>query len=187
MAACAWTITCGTAWRCSVAVFPCLLSTLPFPSSPIASLPTLHPFPQQQKAASLLLSNTTRCHLSHKDLVPGSSYAARVRARPGRDSGFSGQYSEWSTKVSWETPEGNMGWSEAMQGWKHWLRSQIFPVPYFAFIFSEGDIQPRNLRCHFNGADTLTCSWEVKKVITTSVLLGLFFRATPTSVYVLGP
>ncbi|XP_057276651.1 cytokine receptor common subunit beta [Pezoporus wallicus] len=102
-----------------------------------------------EKAASLLLSNTTRCHLSHKDLVPGSSYAARVRARPGRDSGFSGKYSEWSTKVSWETPE--------------------------------GDLQPRNLRCLFNGADTLTCSWEVKKVITTSLLFGLFFRATPTS------
>ncbi|KAM9026293.1 cytokine receptor common subunit beta isoform 1-T3 [Ara ararauna] len=103
-----------------------------------------------EKAASFLLSNTTRCHLSHKDLVPGSSYVARVRARPGRDSGFSGQYSEWSTKVSWETPE--------------------------------GDLQPRNLLCLFNGADTLTCSWEVKKVITTSVLFGLFFRATPTSV-----
>ncbi|XP_010014986.1 PREDICTED: cytokine receptor common subunit beta [Nestor notabilis] len=103
-----------------------------------------------EKAASLLLSNTTRCHLSHKDLVPGSSYVARVRARPGQDSGFSGQYSEWSMEVSWETPE--------------------------------GDLQPRNLRCLFNGADTLTCSWEVKKAITTSVLFGLFFRATPTSV-----
>ncbi|NWS37192.1 IL3RB protein, partial [Probosciger aterrimus] len=103
-----------------------------------------------EKAASLLLSNTTRCHLSHKDLVPGSSYVARVRARPGRDSGFSGQYSEWSTEVSWETPE--------------------------------GDLQPRNLRCLFNGADTLTCSWEVKEAIITSVLFGLFFRDTPTSV-----
>ncbi|NWH55732.1 IL3RB protein, partial [Fregata magnificens] len=102
-----------------------------------------------EKAASLLLSNATRCHLSRKDLVPGSSYVARVRARPGRTSGFSGQYSEWSTEVSWETPE--------------------------------GDIQPRNLRCLFNGADRLTCSWEVKKAITTSVLFGLFFRATPAS------
>ncbi|NWI35144.1 IL3RB protein, partial [Sula dactylatra] len=102
-----------------------------------------------QKAASLLLSHTTRCHLSSKDLVPGSSYAARVRARPGRASGFSGQYSEWSTEVSWKTPEGG--------------------------------IQPRNLRCLFNGADRLTCSWEVTKAITTSVLFGLFFRATPAS------
>ncbi|NXW44950.1 IL3RB protein, partial [Nyctiprogne leucopyga] len=102
-----------------------------------------------EKAASLLLSNTTRCHLSSKDLVPGSSYVARVRARPGRSSGFSGQYSEWSTEVSWETPEGGL--------------------------------QPRNLHCLFNGADHLMCSWEVKKAITTSVIFGLFFRATPTS------
>ncbi|XP_065511925.1 cytokine receptor common subunit beta-like [Caloenas nicobarica] len=105
-----------------------------------------------EKAASLLLSNTTRCHLSCKDLVPGSSYVARVRARPGRSSGFSGQFSEWSTEVSWETPEGGL--------------------------------QPRNLRCLFNGADRLTCSWEVKKAIITSVIFGLFFRATPASAYV---
>ncbi|KFW96086.1 Cytokine receptor common subunit beta, partial [Phalacrocorax carbo] len=103
-----------------------------------------------QKAVSLLLSNITRCHLSCKDLVPGSSYVARVRARPGQASGFSGQYSEWSTAVSWETPEGG--------------------------------IQPRNLRCLFNGADRLTCSWEVKKAITTSVLFGLFFRTPLESV-----
>ncbi|KFR08858.1 Cytokine receptor common subunit beta, partial [Nipponia nippon] len=102
-----------------------------------------------EKAASLLLSNTTHCHLSRKDLVPESSYVARVRARPGRASGFSGQYSEWSAEVSWKTPEGGL--------------------------------QPRNLRCLFNGADRLTCSWEVKKAITTSVLFGLFFRATPAS------
>ncbi|NXF41785.1 IL3RB protein, partial [Nyctibius bracteatus] len=103
-----------------------------------------------EKAASLLLSNTTRCHLSHEDLVPGSSYVARVRARPGQASGFSGQYSEWSTEVSWET--------------------------------TEGGLQPRNLRCLFNGADRLMCSWEVKKEIITSVIFGLFFRATPASV-----
>ncbi|NXF38445.1 IL3RB protein, partial [Nyctibius bracteatus] len=103
-----------------------------------------------EKAASLLLSNTTRCHLSHEDLVPGSCYVARVRARPGQASGFSGQYSEWSTEVSWET--------------------------------TEGGLQPRNLRCLFNGADRLMCSWEVKKEIITSVIFGLFFRATPASV-----
>ncbi|KAM6290352.1 LOW QUALITY PROTEIN: cytokine receptor common subunit beta-like [Porphyrio hochstetteri] len=102
-----------------------------------------------EKAASLLLSNTTHCNLSYKDLVPGSSYVARVRARPGRASGSSGQYSEWSTEVSWQTPEGGL--------------------------------DPRNLRCLFNGADRLTCSWEVKKAITTSVLFGLFFKATPAS------
>ncbi|NXC56968.1 IL3RB protein, partial [Aleadryas rufinucha] len=102
-----------------------------------------------EEAASLLLSSTTHCSLRHEDLVPGSSYVARVRARPGRASGFSGQYSEWSTEVSWKTPEGGL--------------------------------QPRNLRCLFSGGDRLMCSWEVKKVITTSVLFGLFFRATPAS------
>ncbi|NXB97019.1 IL3RB protein, partial [Vidua chalybeata] len=102
-----------------------------------------------EEAASLLLSNTTHCSLSHEDLVPGSSYIARVRARPGQASSFSGQYSKWSMEVSWKTPEGGL--------------------------------QPRNLRCLFSGGDRLTCSWEVKKVITTSVLFGLFFRATPAS------
>nr|XP_047904185.1 cytokine receptor common subunit beta-like [Anser cygnoides] len=102
-----------------------------------------------EKAASRLLSNTTRCHLSH--LVPGSRYVARVRARAEQARGFPGPFSEWSTDVSWETPEG------------------------------QERIQPRNLRCLFNGANLLTCSWEVKKVITTSVIFGLFFRATPAS------
>ncbi|NXR86124.1 IL3RB protein, partial [Hypocryptadius cinnamomeus] len=102
-----------------------------------------------EEAASLLLSNTTHCNLSRERLVPGSSYVARVRARPGQASSFSGQHSEWSMEVSWKTPEGGL--------------------------------QPRNLRCLFNGGDRLTCSWEVQKVITTSVLFGLFFRATPAS------
>ncbi|NWR42126.1 IL3RB protein, partial [Regulus satrapa] len=102
-----------------------------------------------EEAASLLLSNTTHCSLSRGDLVPGSSYVARVRARPGQASSFSGRYSKWSMEVSWKTPESGL--------------------------------QPRNLRCFFSGGDRLTCSWEVKKAITTSVLFGLFFRATPTS------
>uniref|UniRef100_A0A8C3BGY6 Fibronectin type-III domain-containing protein n=1 Tax=Cairina moschata TaxID=8855 RepID=A0A8C3BGY6_CAIMO len=55
--------------------------------------------------ASRLLSNTTRCHLSH--LMPGSRYIARVRARAQQAKGFSGPFSEWSTDVSWETPEGS--------------------------------------------------------------------------------
>ncbi|XP_032301693.1 cytokine receptor common subunit beta-like [Coturnix japonica] len=56
-----------------------------------------------EKAATRRLSNTTHCHLSH--LIPGSRYVARVRARAEQGRGFSGQYSEWSTDVSWETPE----------------------------------------------------------------------------------
>ncbi|XP_042693702.1 cytokine receptor common subunit beta-like isoform X2 [Centrocercus urophasianus] len=99
-----------------------------------------------EKAASRLLSNITHCHLSH--LIPGSRYIAHVRARPEQGTGFSGQYSEWSTDVSWETPEGG--------------------------------IHPRNLRCLFNGV-YLKCSWEVKEAIASSVIFGLFFRATPAS------
>lgn len=72
-----------------------------------------------------------------------------------------------------------------MQGLK--LRSQNFPVTNFALMFSEGGLQPRNLRCLFNGRDRLMCSWEVKEVITTSILFGLFFKATPASEYVLCP
>nr|XP_027305973.2 cytokine receptor common subunit beta isoform X1 [Anas platyrhynchos] len=102
-----------------------------------------------EKDALRLLSNTTRCHLSH--LMMGSRYVARVRARAQQAKGFSGPFSEWSTDVSWETPEG------------------------------QEPIQPRNLRCIFSSANLLTCSWEVKKVITTSVIFGLFFRATPAS------
>lgn len=136
MAACAWTIIAcvgllgDAAWQSPPLTLS--LSSLhpssPFPNSPISSLPSVPPFPQQQKAASLLLSNTTRCHLSREDLVPGSRYVARVRARPGQASGFSGQYSEWSVEASWETPEGSVGRSEAVQGWKRCLRSQTFPV-----------------------------------------------------------
>ncbi|NXH10504.1 IL3RB protein, partial [Bucco capensis] len=102
-----------------------------------------------EEARSLLLSSSTHWQLRQQELVPGSSYVARVRARPGRASGFSGPYSQWSVETSWQTPEGGL--------------------------------QPRNLQCLFNGADGLTCSWEVKRAITTSVLFGLFFRATPAS------
>ncbi|XP_016161480.1 PREDICTED: cytokine receptor common subunit beta isoform X2 [Ficedula albicollis] len=102
-----------------------------------------------EEAASLSLSHSTHCRLSPERLVPGSSYVARVRARPGQGGSLSGHFSQWSLEVSWKTPEGGL--------------------------------QPRNLRCFFNGGDGLTCSWEVKKVITTSVLFGLFFRATPAS------
>lgn len=72
-----------------------------------------------------------------------------------------------------------------MKGQK--LRNQNFPVTNLTLVFFEGGLQPRNLRCLFSGGDRLTCSWEVKKVITTSILFGLFFKATPASEYVLCP
>ena len=71
MAACAWTIIAcvgllgDAAWQSPPLTLS--LSSLhpssPFPNAPISSLPSLPPFPQQQKAALLLLSNTTCCHL----------------------------------------------------------------------------------------------------------------------------
>lgn len=106
-------------WRCSLAPSSSSHSFPAFPPplcSPVSQFPPS--LPQQQEAAFLLLSNTTQCSLSHEDLVPGSSYVARVRARPGQASSFSGPYSKWSMEVSWKTPEGSMGWSEAVQGWK---------------------------------------------------------------------
>uniref|UniRef100_A0A452HJ19 Fibronectin type-III domain-containing protein n=1 Tax=Gopherus agassizii TaxID=38772 RepID=A0A452HJ19_9SAUR len=44
----------------------------------------------------------------------------------------------------------------------------------------EGDeAQPKNLRCLFNGVDRLTCSWEVRREVTSSVLFTLFYRTPP--------
>uniref|UniRef100_A0A8C0FZQ0 Colony stimulating factor 2 receptor subunit beta n=1 Tax=Chelonoidis abingdonii TaxID=106734 RepID=A0A8C0FZQ0_CHEAB len=46
----------------------------------------------------------------------------------------------------------------------------------------EGDeAQPKNLRCLFNGVDQLTCSWEVRREVTSSVLFKLFYRTPPAS------
>ncbi|XP_053107643.1 cytokine receptor common subunit beta isoform X2 [Hemicordylus capensis] len=43
------------------------------------------------------------------------------------------------------------------------------------------EAQPKNVRCLFNGIDTLKCSWEVKQEITSSVLFSLFYKASPES------
>lgn len=101
-------------WRCNLAVSSSSHSFPVFPAPlhpPVSHFPPSLALSQQQEAASLLLSGTTQCSLRPEDLVPGSSYVARVRARPGQASCFSGQYSEWSTEVSWKTPEGSMGGS----------------------------------------------------------------------------
>ncbi|KAM6162617.1 cytokine receptor common subunit beta-like [Erethizon dorsatum] len=39
--------------------------------------------------------------------------------------------------------------------------------------------QPQNLQCVFDGAHTLSCSWEVKSQVTSSVSFGLFYRSSP--------
>ncbi|KAM7181055.1 cytokine receptor common subunit beta-like isoform 2-T2 [Macrochelys suwanniensis] len=69
-------------------------------------------------------------------------------------------------------PSQGTGWSGQSSEWStavSW-RSQ------------EGDeAQPKNLRCLFNGVDRLTCSWEVRREVTSSVLFTLFYRTPPAS------
>ncbi|XP_014463664.1 cytokine receptor common subunit beta [Alligator mississippiensis] len=60
-------------------------------------------------SSSVLVSNTSKHLFSHDSLVPGSTYVARVRAKPSQKSNFTGQYSAWSTEVSWETQAGDDG------------------------------------------------------------------------------
>uniref|UniRef100_A0A493SUP9 Fibronectin type-III domain-containing protein n=1 Tax=Anas platyrhynchos platyrhynchos TaxID=8840 RepID=A0A493SUP9_ANAPP len=81
--------------------------------------------------------------------------------------------------VSWKAPE--LGYSILPLP-----ECLAFPSHWTDLVHADPDkgqepIQPRNLRCIFSSANLLTCSWEVKKVITTSVIFGLFFRATPAS------
>ncbi|CAM4460730.1 unnamed protein product [Caretta caretta] len=69
-------------------------------------------------------------------------------------------------------PSQGAGWSGQSSKWStavSW-RSQ------------EGDeAQPKNLCCLFNGVDRLTCSWEVRREVTSSVLFTLFYRTPPAS------
>ncbi|XP_078539988.1 cytokine receptor common subunit beta-like [Lissotriton helveticus] len=55
---------------------------------------------------SLLVSRGTNCTLGSRQLVPGSTYDARVRVRLREGARFSRNWSEWSSMVSWEVPEG---------------------------------------------------------------------------------
>uniref|UniRef100_K7FGH3 Colony stimulating factor 2 receptor beta common subunit n=1 Tax=Pelodiscus sinensis TaxID=13735 RepID=K7FGH3_PELSI len=103
-----------------------------------------------EKSSSVSVASSCHCLLRRDALVPGSTYLARVRAKPSQSGGWSGQPSEWSTAVSWKSQEGD-------------------------------EAQPKNLRCLFNGVDQLTCSWEVRREVASSVLFTLFYRATPAS------
>ncbi|XP_006890287.1 PREDICTED: cytokine receptor common subunit beta [Elephantulus edwardii] len=38
------------------------------------------------------------------------------------------------------------------------------------------EAQPQNLQCFFNGAHTLSCSWEVRSEVTSSVSFTLFYK-----------
>ncbi|XP_058165107.1 cytokine receptor common subunit beta-like [Dasypus novemcinctus] len=41
------------------------------------------------------------------------------------------------------------------------------------------EAQPRNLQCLFNGADLLSCSWEVRAEVTSSLSFTLSYKASP--------
>nr|XP_025045786.1 cytokine receptor common subunit beta-like [Pelodiscus sinensis] len=63
-----------------------------------------------------------------------------------------------------------------------WLGQSSERSPAVSQNSQEGDeAQPKNLRCLFNGVDQLTCSWEVRREVASSVLFTLFYRATPAS------
>ncbi|KAH0616931.1 hypothetical protein JD844_028409 [Phrynosoma platyrhinos] len=104
-----------------------------------------------EEASSLMVSNASHCLLRHDKLVSGNTYVARVRSKPGRESQLAGQYSDWSSVVTWDTPE------------------------------DEVEAQPKNLRCQFNSIDWLKCSWEVRQEVTSSVFFALFYKDNPTS------
>lgn len=44
---------------------------------------------------------------------------------------------------------------------------------------SGDEAQPQHLQCFFNGAHALSCSWEVKSQVTSSVSFGLFYKSGP--------
>nr|XP_013008444.1 cytokine receptor common subunit beta-like [Cavia porcellus] len=52
--------------------------------------------------------------------------------------------------------------------------------PEVSWSSQPGDqAQPQNLQCVFDGAHTLSCSWEVRSQVTSSVSFGLFYRSSP--------
>ncbi|XP_015281956.1 PREDICTED: cytokine receptor common subunit beta [Gekko japonicus] len=60
-----------------------------------------------ERSTSVFVSNVSRWLFHHDDLVPGSTYVARVRSKPHQDNHLSGGYSEWSSAVNWTAPEGD--------------------------------------------------------------------------------
>ncbi|XP_057599565.1 cytokine receptor common subunit beta-like isoform X2 [Hippopotamus amphibius kiboko] len=58
--------------------------------------------------------------------------------------------------------------------------SQWSPVVQWAS--QPGDeAQPQNLQCFFDGAALLSCSWEVRSEVTSSVSFTLFYQASPSA------
>lgn len=41
--------------------------------------------------------------------------------------------------------------------------------------------QPQNLQCFFDGGTVLSCSWEVRSEVTSSVSFTLFYKSSPNA------
>ncbi|KFO36716.1 Cytokine receptor common subunit beta [Fukomys damarensis] len=100
--------------------------------------------------ATTVQSNSSQVSLGPELLLPSSTYVARVRTRLAPDSDFSGRPSQWSPEVQWDSQPGD-------------------------------EAQPQNLQCFFGfgGTHVLSCSWEVRAPVTSSVSFGLFYRSSP--------
>lgn len=100
--------------------------------------------------ATTLYTTSPNVTLGQKQLMPSSTYVARVRTRLGPGSGLSGRPSQWSPEVLWDSPPGD----EAL---------------------------PQNLQCLFDGDTVLSCSWEVRSEVTSSISFTLFYKSSPNA------
>ncbi|XP_032974203.1 cytokine receptor common subunit beta-like isoform X1 [Rhinolophus ferrumequinum] len=100
---------------------------------------------------ALTVSSTSpNVTLGRKQLLPSSTYVARVRTWLVPGSGLSGRPSQWSPEVLWDSPPGD----EAL---------------------------PQNLQCLFDGGTVLSCSWEVRSEVTSSISFTLFYKSSPNA------
>ncbi|KAF6339152.1 colony stimulating factor 2 receptor subunit beta [Rhinolophus ferrumequinum] len=100
--------------------------------------------------APTVSSMSPNATLGRKQLLPSSTYVARVRTWLVPGSGLSGRPSQWSPEVLWDSPPGD----EAL---------------------------PQNLQCLFDGGTVLSCSWEVRSEVTSSISFTLFYKSSPNA------
>ncbi|MBZ3872140.1 Cytokine receptor common subunit beta [Sciurus carolinensis] len=199
--------------------------------------------------ATSLRCSSSQAVLEAERLVPGSTYAARVRTRLAPGSRLSGRPSQWSPDILWDSPpamscelSGHQtlssllcvnehqraglvsaavsssprgacrrpclgrgvdlpaprvlwapGWQvlaegEAQAAAQTWDLPMLSPCCPRALDGAGSDpgpslpgdeAQPRNLQCSFDGAHVLSCSWELRAPVASSLSFGLFYRAGP--------
>ncbi|XP_060044880.1 cytokine receptor common subunit beta-like isoform X2 [Erinaceus europaeus] len=100
--------------------------------------------------AHTIHTNTSRATLGPQQLLPSSTYVARVRSHLAPHSGLLGRPSQWSPEVQWRSPPGD-------------------------------EAQPQNLQCLFNGVHMLSCSWEVRPEVASSISFSLFYKSSPSA------